>query len=135
MGEPGFAAVAAAARLNREFGAAGQQKIIAPQGGPDWHGGAETHHLGMDSELSVALGSPEYPSIGSKLHQAGACKPCAFVLSEKEEGCKNGIECQFCHLCEPGEKKRRKKERLMIRREARQEQRKHRQMMDNAGWN
>jgi len=147
--EPGFAAVAAAARLHREFGSedhssqpgsgsdrladvAGQQKTILSQACPEWHGRAETHQLGMDGDLPVALGTPECPSIGSQLHRVGACKPCAFVLSEKE-GCKNGVECQFCHLCEPGEKKRRKKERLMIRREARQEQRKQRQM-SSMGW-
>ena len=27
-------------------------------------------------------------------------------------------QCAFCHLCEPGERKRRKKERRMARREA-----------------
>jgi hypothetical protein len=55
-----------------------------------------------------ALGSAEMPSRGSALHQFGACKPCAFVFAE---GCVNGINCQFCHLCEPGEKRRRRKER------------------------
>eukprot|EP00928_Gymnodinium_smaydae_P076204 TRINITY_DN5918_c0_g1_i1.p1 TRINITY_DN5918_c0_g1~~TRINITY_DN5918_c0_g1_i1.p1 ORF type:complete len:436 (-),score=80.69 TRINITY_DN5918_c0_g1_i1:62-1369(-) len=56
----------------------------------------------------------EVPSKGSLLHELGMCKPCAFVL-KAGEGCKNGLECQFCHLCEPGEKKRRKKERLQLR--------------------
>lgn len=53
-------------------------------------------------------GSAELPSRGSALHHWGACKPCAFVFAE---GCSNAAECQFCHLCEPGEKKRRRKER------------------------
>mmetsp|Transcript_60144 Transcript_60144/g.140123 ORF Transcript_60144/g.140123 Transcript_60144/m.140123 type:complete len:253 (+) Transcript_60144:60-818(+) len=51
----------------------------------------------------------EWPSIGSARHQGRRCKPCAFVGTEK--GCANGFECMFCHLCEPGEKKRRQKER------------------------
>jgi len=42
------------------------------------------------------------------LHQWNACKPCAFMF---QGGCKNGVECDFCHLCEQGERKRRKKER------------------------
>lgn len=60
------------------------------------------------------LGSPELPSRGSALHALGTCKPCAFVF---QEGCKNAAECQFCHLCEPGERKRRKKERRALKRE------------------
>lgn len=51
---------------------------------------------------------PELPSIGSVGHQSGQCKPCAFMHSK---GCKTGRACQFCHLCEPGEKKRRQKEK------------------------
>mmetsp|Transcript_89087 Transcript_89087/g.276870 ORF Transcript_89087/g.276870 Transcript_89087/m.276870 type:complete len:373 (+) Transcript_89087:90-1208(+) len=57
---------------------------------------------------SRTVGPAELPSKGSALHPWGACKPCAFVF---EVGCTNGVNCQFCHLCEPGEKKRRKKER------------------------
>lgn len=61
------------------------------------------------------LGSPELPSKGSALHAYRACKPCAFFY---QEGCSNKEQCAFCHLCEPGERKRRKKERRMARREA-----------------
>lgn len=57
---------------------------------------------------SPMLGSPELPSIGSEPHRLGLeCKPCAHVYSEK--GCENGVQCQFCHLCPPGELKRRQK--------------------------
>mmetsp|Transcript_67270 Transcript_67270/g.161245 ORF Transcript_67270/g.161245 Transcript_67270/m.161245 type:complete len:347 (-) Transcript_67270:68-1108(-) len=62
------------------------------------------------------LGSPECPTMGSRGHGAGNCKPCAFVHTK---GCENGTECIFCHLCEPGEKKRRAKEKKERRREAR----------------
>merc|ERR1712232_85254 len=55
------------------------------------------------------LGSAETPTIGSIGHAVGDCKPCAFVF--KPEGCGNGVECPFCHLCDPNEKKRRQKER------------------------
>lgn len=54
------------------------------------------------------LGSPEVPTLGSIGHLLRLCKPCAFVNTK---GCKDGISCKFCHLCEPGEKKRRKKEK------------------------
>mmetsp|Transcript_43165 Transcript_43165/g.124791 ORF Transcript_43165/g.124791 Transcript_43165/m.124791 type:complete len:425 (+) Transcript_43165:65-1339(+) len=54
---------------------------------------------------------PEFadmPSVGSQLHSAGTCKPCAFLYTK---GCSNGKDCQFCHLCDAGEKKRRRKEK------------------------
>jgi len=49
---------------------------------------------------------PEYPSKGSSGHHLGTCRPCAFFL---KQGCKSGSECVFCHLCDEGEKSRRKK--------------------------
>merc|ERR1719221_604363 len=60
-----------------------------------------------------APGSPELPSVGSVGHSAGRCKPCAFLHTK---GCGNGVLCQFCHLCEPGEKKRRAKAKVASRR-------------------
>merc|ERR1712216_771294 len=56
-------------------------------------------------------------SAGSAGHYNGCCKPCAFIW--KEEGCKDGINCTFCHLCTPDEKKRRKKEKLAWRKNVR----------------
>jgi len=47
------------------------------------------------------------PSPGSAGHAQGTCKPCAFLHTK---GCANGAACQFCHLCDPEEKKRRKRE-------------------------
>jgi len=64
------------------------------------------------------IGSAELPSRGSALHRFGACKPCAFV---GHGVCRNDVNCQFCHLCEPGEKKRRRKEWLESKREARRQ--------------
>lgn len=48
------------------------------------------------------------PTVGSQGHLLRMCKPCAFFNTK---GCKDGAECLFCHLCGPGEKKRRKKEK------------------------
>mmetsp|Transcript_15164 Transcript_15164/g.39012 ORF Transcript_15164/g.39012 Transcript_15164/m.39012 type:complete len:276 (-) Transcript_15164:214-1041(-) len=50
-------------------------------------------------------GSLDLPSIGSLLHRLGRCKPCAYVF---KEGCQNGANCTYCHLCQPGEKTRRR---------------------------
>jgi len=55
-------------------------------------------------------------SIGSASHETGTCKPCAFLWKDlKKPGCQNGRECVFCHLCPPGEVKRRKKQKMFMR--------------------
>jgi len=66
-----------------------------------------------DVLVEPEIGSLECPSAGSKGHSAGFCKPCAFAM----KGCASGKDCNFCHLCEPGEKKRRKKEKKEVIRE------------------
>jgi len=58
------------------------------------------------------LGSPLMPTVGSSGHFSGTCNPCAFAF----KGCHSGVQCQFCHLCMRGEKKRRKKASKMVRR-------------------
>ena len=35
-------------------------------------------------------------------HLTGCCKPCRFF--HKEEGCRWGSQCKFCHRCGPHEK-------------------------------
>jgi len=60
-----------------------------------------------------AHGELERAAAGYRRHEVGQCKPCAFVF---KDGCRNGVDCKFCHLCGPGEKKRRKKERASARR-------------------
>jgi len=52
--------------------------------------------------------SDTFPSLGSAGHAQADCKPCAFLHSK---GCSSGALCKFCHLCAPGEKKRRQKDR------------------------
>eukprot|EP00446_Apocalathium_sp_SHHI-4_P039538 CAMPEP_0177346600 /NCGR_PEP_ID=MMETSP0368-20130122/29272_1 /TAXON_ID=447022 ORGANISM="Scrippsiella hangoei-like, Strain SHHI-4" /NCGR_SAMPLE_ID=MMETSP0368 /ASSEMBLY_ACC=CAM_ASM_000363 /LENGTH=382 /DNA_ID=CAMNT_0018808263 /DNA_START=46 /DNA_END=1191 /DNA_ORIENTATION=- len=49
-------------------------------------------------------------SLGSVEHVAGLCKPCAWVHKDAN-GCKHGASCSYCHLCPPGELRRRKREK------------------------
>lgn len=60
----------------------------------------------LPAPLEPAPGSPELPSIGSKGHHRGDCRPCGFLYAK---GCINGAMCTFCHLCDRGAKKRRQK--------------------------
>jgi hypothetical protein len=67
-----------------------------------------------DTITEPVLGSAEMPTVGSAGHRLGQCKPCAFFY--RDEGCSNGLDCPFCHLCDSTEKKRRQKEkRTMFR--------------------
>lgn len=60
-----------------------------------------------------APGSEEMPSVGSAAHAAGGCKPCAFVHTV---GCSSGLKCEFCHLCGPDERRRRRRAKMEVRR-------------------
>jgi len=60
------------------------------------------------------LGSPEMPTVGSAGHAFKKCRPCVFLW--KESGCSNGTACTFCHLCDAGELKQRRKELKSVRR-------------------
>lgn len=51
---------------------------------------------------------------GSALHAEGNCHPCAWFW--KSPGCRNGENCDHCHLCPEGEVKARKKARQTIKR-------------------
>eukprot|EP00440_Ansanella_granifera_P016724 gb/GFBE01018169.1/.p1 GENE.gb/GFBE01018169.1/~~gb/GFBE01018169.1/.p1 ORF type:complete len:186 (+),score=32.45 gb/GFBE01018169.1/:1-558(+) len=58
-------------------------------------------------------GPPECPSLGSAGHHLGLCKPCDFMY---RSNCRSGYSCNFCHLCPPGETRRRKKQKQVATR-------------------
>ncbi|CAJ1382142.1 unnamed protein product [Effrenium voratum] len=64
--------------------------------------------LPKDSAKSDKVNIASIASVGSAGHDDGTCRPCAFIF---KKGCESGALCTFCHLCPPGEKKRRAKER------------------------
>lgn len=66
--------------------------------------------------VTAELGSLECPTIGSQGHWYGTCRPCAFLYTK---GCGNGVSCEFCHLCDAGEKKRRQRDKRALFRAAR----------------
>lgn len=121
-----FAAVATATRLARELGQTRAPPCtVAFSSPPEVSMGVLAGAAGDASRrelASPALGSPKLPSLGSSLHRWGVCKPCAFV---HQEGCRNGMRCNFCHLCDPGARKKQKKERLAAKRDSRKQVNKH----------
>mmetsp|Transcript_91418 Transcript_91418/g.151442 ORF Transcript_91418/g.151442 Transcript_91418/m.151442 type:complete len:197 (+) Transcript_91418:24-614(+) len=44
-------------------------------------------------------------------HRRGVCHPCAY-FTHKEDGCRRGSECSFCHLCPAETVKMKKKEKM-----------------------
>eukprot|EP00971_Amphidinium_carterae_P049175 969100-Amphidinium_carterae.1 len=50
-------------------------------------------------------------SEGAKLHETGECRPCAWHW--RAAGCVNAANCEFCHLCDEGALKARRKQRLL----------------------
>ena len=67
---------------------------------------------GLPPAPSWTASDPALPSIGSRLHGSGQCKPCAWFW--KAEGCRNESACGHCHLCPMGEAKARKQAKLAI---------------------
>merc|ERR1711879_1062041 len=59
----------------------------------------------------LELGSSELPTVGSVGHRWETCKPCAFFHTR---GCEKGVQCAFCHLCDAGTKKRRRKAKFAL---------------------
>jgi hypothetical protein len=45
------------------------------------------------------------------LHDRKECRPCAYFYF-KVDGCRNSESCEFCHLCNKGEIKRRKRQKV-----------------------
>merc|ERR1711884_173746 len=62
--------------------------------------------LSPRSVTADALDNELLPSVGSKLHSEGRCKPCAFFHAK---GCHSGASCLFCHQCPAHERQRRKR--------------------------
>jgi hypothetical protein len=73
---------------------------------------SENRQWNMSNTVKPVAIPDALPSLGSAGHLTGSCKPCAFAY----EGCANAEQCTFCHLCPPGELKRRKREKLANRR-------------------
>jgi hypothetical protein len=72
-------------------------------------------------------------SVGSAQHNLGTCKPCAW-LWKNENGCENGANCNFCHMCPPGEVKRRKKDKLAMRKMVKQFQKPQAQALQGVAY-
>jgi len=65
---------------------------------------------GEASALSLGFAVNANP-VSLQTHKNGQCTPCNYFWY-KVDGCRQGSECSFCHLCPKGEIKKRKKDKL-----------------------
>jgi hypothetical protein len=64
-----------------------------------------------ENESHSGLTAPRVSfSVGAAGHYEGTCKPCAW--NWKEGGCAKGSDCDFCHLCEEGAVKQRRRQKI-----------------------
>ncbi|CAE8743327.1 unnamed protein product [Polarella glacialis] len=78
-----------------------------------------------DNSLAFHPGpNPSRQSVskGSVDHGSGACRPCAWLYKSRN-GCRHGEKCDYCHMCPPGELKRKKRDKLVRRAEEMRQQR------------
>jgi len=87
--------------------------------------GAATRSRSAPPELHTYDAAPEARQVSSAMlarHKLGNCRPCAY-FRQKQDGCRLGNDCSFCHVCLPGELKKRKKERVKALKVQRRESR------------
>jgi len=108
-----YAAQFWASSLGAAAKAAGEEKAVSAAESSRPRASEAQVLLLADALGEPTVGCPQLPTIGSAGHRTGTCKPCAFVHTK---GCGNGVQCSFCHLCDPGAKKRKQKARVAMQR-------------------
>jgi len=71
-------------------------------------------------------------STGSTGHDFQNCKPCAW--NWKPSGCSKGSSCEFCHLCEDGELKAKKRDRRVQARRMYQAEKRQKKVIRDQCW-
>jgi len=92
-----------------------QQRVLIPERVAGHTGLAfSVHDVGLAAmEPRYVEVAPNRQSLGSLGHAQGQCRPCAWIHKDAG-GCRNGTSCSYCHLCPPGELKRRKREKWEV---------------------
>lgn len=76
-----------------------------------------------EGSVDLSIDSEELASqnMDEKLlaHETGTCRPCAYFYL-KEDGCRQGDDCEYCHLCSVDDVKNKKRS---VKREARAQKR------------
>jgi len=79
--------------------------------------GPEDAGLQWSSAPAIMMNSEhhtKYPGMEAA-HIRGECQPCYYNL-RKSDGCRNGADCEFCHLCPAGSVQKKRKEKLKANR-------------------
>jgi len=84
-----------------EFGTGG-----GSNGGDEVHGGTDA--APADDTVPPQAERQKW-SLGAELHATGGCKPCNWFA---KNGCTNGRNCRFCHMCTAGDIRTKEKDRV-----------------------
>lgn len=76
---------------------------------------ARVHWSSAPDILMTCEHRTKYPEMEAA-HIRKECKPC-FYMTKKSDGCRNGGNCEFCHLCPAGSVQKKRKERVSKLRE------------------
>lgn len=63
-----------------------------------------------NSGATISIEDEDEGKTMAELHELGRCRPCAYHC-HKEDGCRRGESCTFCHMCGPEMLRARRKEK------------------------
>ena len=94
---------------------------VLPKAGFLWEDSTDAGErlASKDSNDSTPMEEASMLERNMLLHQLGNCKPCSYYYF-KDDGCRNGDRCEFCHFCSPVAVKENKRR---LKRDARRERR------------
>mmetsp|Transcript_52745 Transcript_52745/g.123357 ORF Transcript_52745/g.123357 Transcript_52745/m.123357 type:complete len:246 (+) Transcript_52745:86-823(+) len=76
-----------------------EARSLSSMDSDDEDAGSDSKGVKREKYVGLEVRLPSY-SIGSDEHFEDKCKPCAWYW--RAEGCNGGVDCEFCHLCQPG---------------------------------
>jgi len=63
------------------------------------------------SSPSILFHNAVHPRPMSELHKDGKCSPCLYSI-RKGDGCRQGSDCSFCHICTPDQIRKYRKSKI-----------------------
>jgi len=97
------------------------QAVIDKLPEKQWSWADESTDAEGSVDFSIDSEDPPSQTTGEKVlaHETGTCRPCAYFFL-KEDGCRQGDDCEYCHFCSMEDVKSKKRS---VKREARAQKR------------